>query len=754
MSFQLSNSLVLDGYRLIRFLGRGGFGEVWLCRSESMGDYRALKFISTHDSDRLEKEYQALVHYRKAVAMLRSPRLVPIEHVNRNEAGLYYVMPLADGSGADDPADVAWVPLSLTTKIHEQVEAAAWFSSREIIEMLLPVLEALQTLSDAGLVHRDVKPENILFFNGQPCLGDISLLGADASVITRRGTPGYATPSWYVGGHPDMYGVAATLFSLLTGNSPDRMGRAAFAWPPQGEKSLSECERAEWKRLHGVIRRATDEKVSERFVDFTTMADRIRLGGTNNSGPPEKRRLPKILASALTIAGIAAATVVAGFRSKQAETKPQPTPSITDQQSQKDAEPELTAEQKTDYQALAGMIQGYIGDGQYANALASVETLLSTYPQSRKQPAYSIARAMALRGLDRIDEAKAELRNDVHLSPNIAAMAARKDLWVDYGDLAAAEEDLTRILEKFGPASFPLFLRADVRAQRGNFPGVHDDKQAASAAVPEELEQRRLVDSMWAPLETKYPGYHEYLKTLPPDPHGDVAAGAGGSEEELAHDDAWVLEVFDSVMADLLDPVSNPSPDAMRGRDALVEMSRDGFEKGDYVKVLGLLDQAWDSIPALAQTPVLSLFRSLLLTRLDRQDEAESELVKLCHRDSDPRLIDARVSLLNAIDRKPEAEGLLTRMIDAITSTDHPSLDQKLTLLKLRARIRVILGKFPAVQADHTAALALVVAEASDKRNDSLTFGGRERPAVEAAWDELRTRYPAYADYLKSLPEK
>jgi serine/threonine protein kinase len=157
MSAHLSNSLVLDGYRLIRFLGRGGFGEVWLCRSESMGDYRALKFIPTSHADRLEKEYEALLHFRKAAARLRSPHLVSIEHVGHNEAGLYYVMPLADGSGAADPSDLAWVPVSLTTMIQGRSEMPTWFSSREIIALVQPVLEALQTLSDGGVTHADLQ---------------------------------------------------------------------------------------------------------------------------------------------------------------------------------------------------------------------------------------------------------------------------------------------------------------------------------------------------------------------------------------------------------------------------------------------------------------------------------------------------------------------------------------------------------------------------------------------------------------------
>lgn len=55
MNTYLSESLILDGYRLVRFLGRGGFGEVWLCQSETIGDYRALEFIPSGNSDQLKK---------------------------------------------------------------------------------------------------------------------------------------------------------------------------------------------------------------------------------------------------------------------------------------------------------------------------------------------------------------------------------------------------------------------------------------------------------------------------------------------------------------------------------------------------------------------------------------------------------------------------------------------------------------------------------------------------------------------------
>ena len=270
----LTPDLVLDGYRLIREIGRGGFGEVWLCRLEATGEYKALKFLSATNADHLERELEALIRYRAVVAQVQSSNLVSIEHVNRMAAGLFYTMPLADDPEGRLPNDPEWQPETLDSLIQRRKVAPMWFSAEEIRTIILPLLDAAQRLSDAGIVHRDIKPENILFIGGAPCLGDVSLLTADAATLTRRGTPGYAAPSWYMesNGNPDMWGIATTFFSLVTGNAPDKVGRAAFLWPPQGEKSVN---REVWKEFHRIILRATHENPTERFMRFDAMAEAL-----------------------------------------------------------------------------------------------------------------------------------------------------------------------------------------------------------------------------------------------------------------------------------------------------------------------------------------------------------------------------------------------------------------------------------------------------------------------------------------------
>ena len=262
---------VLDGYRAIRRIGAGGFGEVWLCRNEAFGDLRAMKFIPSSDRPRLDREHAALAKYREESGRLLNKTLMPIEHANLRADGMFYIMPLADGTGSPDAAAEEWRPLTLAALIKERAAAPCWFSSEEVKALITPVLKALQMLYDARLVHRDVKPENILFRDGSPCLSDISLLDDDLTDRSTRGTYGYGAPGWYLeaGGHPDMYGAAATLFVLLTGKSPDKMAQSRHLWPPQGEDSLPESERREWQSIHRLIGRATDDEAAKRFLSFS-----------------------------------------------------------------------------------------------------------------------------------------------------------------------------------------------------------------------------------------------------------------------------------------------------------------------------------------------------------------------------------------------------------------------------------------------------------------------------------------------------
>lgn len=560
---------ILDGYRLIRFLGRGGFGEVWLCRSEAMGDYRALKWIPASNSGRQDKEYQALLHYRKAAAALRTPSLLPIEHVGRCDTGLYYVMPLADGIQDLDPTDPKWTPMSLATNLQVRMEAPAWFSSTEVIGLISPVLEGLRVLTGAGLVHRDVKPDNILFFHGKPCLGDISLLGADTTSVTRHGTPGYTAPSWYHDGHPDMYGAAATLYSVLTGNAPDRMGRSAFLWPPQGEASLLDTERSEWKRLHGVIRRAIEEKVSERYVDFKAMAAALDAGTTaplppalpphltstlplpSPANPPplpssSKKSHSSFVAAAvvLVLAAVGTAALILSPPTeaiKKTESKTSPTPEILPNAPITPRPPKMvdmrghfrsirekvieslppaisipsdgTVRLDLDEYAETNAILKSYESRDYEKCLELLNQRLAAHPELGDSRLYTLVRALVLKHLNRSKEME-NLLKKIETPPkggNLFDLNLELILLESLGQFSHAEKlvsTVIKVMPKKANTSDKINLynlRARYRILTGNYAGALADENAALDLPPEEFANRNI---------SKQENYQEHLNSI------------------------------------------------------------------------------------------------------------------------------------------------------------------------------------------------------------------------------------------------
>jgi hypothetical protein len=89
-----------------------------------------------------------------------------------------------------------------------------------------------------------------------------------------------------------MYGVATTFYTMLTGNPPDKMGRTAFRWPPQGEVSLSQSQKSDWLRFHSIIRRAIDDRPAERFIDFKAFSRALNSSGEELPSKLEPAEFP------------------------------------------------------------------------------------------------------------------------------------------------------------------------------------------------------------------------------------------------------------------------------------------------------------------------------------------------------------------------------------------------------------------------------------------------------------------------------
>jgi serine/threonine protein kinase len=203
-------------YTLLRVIGRGTYGEVWLAQGAA-GAYRAVKFVSRDQFDNVvqyEREFDALCRLAECVRDM--PELVRIHHVGRRdeEGFYYYVMELADSLVETQTFNPdTYVPATLAAVLKRDGPLEANTS----LECAIRLAKCLVILHLEGLIHRDVKPSNVLMMEGQAKLGDIGLLVQELPGSGRLGTEGY-TPregSGQVGG--DIYALGKILYEMLSG---------------------------------------------------------------------------------------------------------------------------------------------------------------------------------------------------------------------------------------------------------------------------------------------------------------------------------------------------------------------------------------------------------------------------------------------------------------------------------------------------------------------------------------------------------
>ncbi len=298
-------------YTLLRELGRGAVGVVYEALHRKLGRRAALKVLRTgFDTDQLAKD--RFLREAKACAQVRHDSIVEIYEADEVQGRPFYAMALIEGRTIEQ-----------ILKDGEELDPKA------VCGGLAGIAEALQRLHDAGIVHRDVKPSNVIVQpDGRMVLADFGLARtAVAETLSRTGTalgtPLYMSPEQMLGqreeidGRSDVYGLGATLYQALCGVPPFKTGevqalmRMVLSERPQDpgvhRDGLSqECGRIALKCLE---KEKNDRYATARALqkDLLAFAEGRRVEGRPLSGAQRGlravRRHPLIAAAAVLLVG-------------------------------------------------------------------------------------------------------------------------------------------------------------------------------------------------------------------------------------------------------------------------------------------------------------------------------------------------------------------------------------------------------------------------------------------------------------------
>ncbi len=214
---------------LVRRIGRGGFGEVWLGVNRATGGLKAVKVVplanGSRTADPAGREVVSLAQL-EAQRIARHPNLLDVQHVGRTSAVLFILMdPADDVSGRPAANDPAYRPATLELRLEQGPLAAD-----ECLRCARQLVAGLAHLHAAGMVHRDVKPSNCLFVNRDLKLADFGLLSPVAPQLSRLGTVRYMPPDGRMDLRADVYAAGLVIYEMLTGLPAEafpRLGKRA-----------------------------------------------------------------------------------------------------------------------------------------------------------------------------------------------------------------------------------------------------------------------------------------------------------------------------------------------------------------------------------------------------------------------------------------------------------------------------------------------------------------------------------------------
>ncbi|MGD8727955.1 MAG: protein kinase [Gemmatimonadales bacterium] len=274
---ELVATALTERYDVQRELGRGGTSVVYLADDRKHRRRVAIKVMRPELGASLGPE--RFLREIEIAAQLSHPHILPLYDSGETDGLLYYVMPYVDGAS-----------------LRERLQHEGRLPLKDALHITVEVADALNYAHMRGVVHRDVKPANILLESGHALVTDFGIARAISAAGEERvtlpgiavGTPAYMSPEQAEGEHSvdartDIYALGCVLYEMLTGTPPyagDNPQAILSQKVTQSSPSLEALQDSVSRTLEYVIRRALAREPDDRFATSEQFAQALTSGAS------------------------------------------------------------------------------------------------------------------------------------------------------------------------------------------------------------------------------------------------------------------------------------------------------------------------------------------------------------------------------------------------------------------------------------------------------------------------------------------
>lgn len=274
-SVEQVQAVVGDRYRIEREIGAGGMATVYLAVDLKHGRQVAVKVLDSGVTAAMSAE--RFLREIQLIASLQHPHVLPLHDSGEADGVLYYIMPFVKGES-----------------LRARLNRGTMIPVAEAVRLATEVAEALECAHRHGVVHRDVKPENILLSDGHALVADFGIARAVSDEGGARltqtgsalGTPTYMSPeqiteSTTVDGRSDVYSLGCVLYELLAGIPPFTGPNAQAVMVKHVTGAVSPPRRSGETIPPGVLHallRALAKEPAERYARAADFAHALRIG--------------------------------------------------------------------------------------------------------------------------------------------------------------------------------------------------------------------------------------------------------------------------------------------------------------------------------------------------------------------------------------------------------------------------------------------------------------------------------------------